>query len=221
MKAPSSDRLDAAVACAVAALPAAARQAAERARSALESYLAFLLERNATLNLVSARSADPETLAAAHLFDALCGLPFLPPRGAALRLLDLGSGGGFPAVPLLLVRRDIEGTLVDSVGKKCAFLSEAGKHLALTLCVVRARFPDSFPMATTGPYDVLTTRAVGSAGKLVRTARGVLAPGVRALLWTTEPLVKEAIRDSGAKSAAFHPVPGTERRGLLVLERFT
>ena len=116
---------------AVAALPAAAREAAERELAALEAYVAFLLERNADVNLVSARAADPEALASSHLFDALFGLPFLPPPGAA-RLLDLGSGGGFPALPLLLVRRDIEGTLVDSVRKKCAFLADAVKHLALT-----------------------------------------------------------------------------------------
>lgn len=214
--------LEAAVARAVAALPPASREAAEGARPALESYLAFLLERNAEVNLVSARSADPETLGGAHLFDALLGLPFLPPpRNPAIRLLDLGSGGGFPAVPLLLVRRDLEGTLVDSVGKKCRFLAEATRRLALTVRVVNARFPASFPMATTGPFDVLSTRAVGSAGKLVSAARSILAPGARALLWTTEPLAKEAVRDSGAKKSSFHPVPGTERRGLLVLERFT
>lgn len=218
----SRAELEAASARVVAALPDALRPLAEAARLGIVEFLAFLIERNATTNLVSARAAEPATLVGTHLADALAGLPLLPPPSPSpLRLLDLGSGGGLPAVPLLLVRRDIEGTLVDSAGKKCAFLSEAGERLALTLGVVNARFPDSFPMATTGPFDVLTTRAVGSAGKLVRAARGVLAPGARALLWTTEPLAKEAVRDSRAKSAAFHPVPGTERRGILVLERFT
>ena len=213
--------LEAAVGRAVAALPDEERPAVEAARRDLTEFLAFLIERNTSMNLVSARAARPALLAGTHLADALAGLPFLPPaRPTPLRLLDVGSGGGFPAVPLLLVRRDIEGTLVDSVGKKCAFLSEAGARFALTLGVVNARFPGSFSMAT-GPFDILTTRAVGSAGKLVRAARRVLAPGARALLWTTESLVKEAVRDGRAKSAAFHPVPGTERRGLLVLERFT
>lgn len=213
--------LDEAVACTVAALPASVRPAAETASGALTAYLAFLLARNATTNLVSARSAEPGPLAG-HLADALAGLPFLPPpRAARLRLLDLGSGGGFPAVPLLLVRRDIEGTLVDSVRKKCDFLGEAAARLSLKLGIVNARFPASFPMATTRPFDVLTTRAVGSAGKLVRAARPVLARDARALLWTTEPLAAEAVRGSGAKASAFHPVAGTERRGLLVLERFT
>ncbi len=221
MKTAADNGLHAAVARAVAALPAGAREAAAGERVALEAYLAFLLERNADVNLVSARAADPEALASSHLFDALFGLPLLPPPGVARRLLDLGSGGGFPALPLLLVRRDLEGTLVESVGKKCMFLREAGQRLSLTLGVVNARFPDSFPMSTTGPFDVLTTRAVGSAGRLVRAARRVLAPSARALLWTTEPLVEEAVRDSRAKAFSFHRDPASERRGILVLERFT
>jgi 16S rRNA (guanine527-N7)-methyltransferase len=205
----------------VAALPAAFRLDVEAAREGLVDFLAFLRERNEEMNLVSARAAEPEALAG-HLADALAGLPFLPaPRPAPIRLLDLGSGGGFPAVPLLLVRRDVEGTLVDSVRKKTAFLEEAAERLALTAHAVNARFPDSFPMAKSGPFDVLTTRAVGSAGKLVSAARPALAPAARALLWTTEPLVKDAIRDSRAKSSAFHRDPLSERRGLLVLGCFT
>ena len=76
-------------------------------------------------------------------------------------------------------------------------------------------------MTTSGPFDVLTTRAVGSAGRLVRAARPVLAPGARALLWTTEPLVKDAVKESRARAFAFHRDPASERRGILVLERFT
>jgi 16S rRNA (guanine527-N7)-methyltransferase len=217
----SAAALAAAVDRAVATLPERVRPAAEAARSGLAGFLAFLLERNAAMNLISARAAEPEALAG-HLADALAGLPFLPPpRLAPIRLLDLGSGGGFPALPLLLVRRDLAGTLVESTGKKCDFLAAAAERLALTAAVVNARFPDSFPMAKSGLFDVLTTRAVGSAGKLVRAARPILAPGARALLWTTGPLVEDAVRASGAKGAAFHRDPDSERRGILALERFT
>lgn len=213
--------LDDSVRRAVSVLPESVRGAAEEARESLAAFLAFVLERNRSMNLVSARAAEPAALAG-HLADALFGLPQLPaaPRKAGpLRLLDIGSGGGFPAVPLLLVRRDIAGTLVESVRKKCDFLEETARRLALTVAVVNARFPGSFEMATNGPFDVLTTRAVGSAGKLVRAARRVLAPGARALLWTTGPLAAAAVRDSRAGEAAFHPDPRAERRGLLVLER--
>ena len=214
--------LEAAVVRVLAALPPSVREAAGAAREDLVAFLALVVERNREMNLVSARSAEPAALAG-HLADSLAGLAFLPPAGrpAAGRLLDVGSGGGFPAVPLLLVRRDLEGTLVDSVRKKTDFLSAAAERFALTVRSVNARFPDSFPMSTTEPFDVLTTRAVGAAGKLVRAARPLLAPGARALLWTTEPLVPAAVRDARARVVAFERDPGSERRGLLVLERFT
>lgn len=199
----------------------------ERARTAsaagpLARFVAFLLEKNAAMNLVSARSADPDVLFGTHLFDALFGLALLPsPQGRPIRLLDLGSGGGFPAIPLLLVRRDLEGTLVESSGKKAAYLRAALSRLALTARVVNARFPDSFPMAGDPRYDVLTTRAVAAAGRLVRAARPLLSPGAKALLWTSEPLMPEAARASGAALSAFHRAPGAERRGILTLECFT
>jgi 16S rRNA (guanine527-N7)-methyltransferase len=213
--------IGAAVAGVLGDLPEAIRACAAPAREALAAFLVFLSRSNQETNLVSARAAEPAALAG-HLRDALFGLPFLPPpRRSPVRLLDVGSGGGFPAIPLLLVRRDVSGTLVDSVGKKCAFLSEACRRLSLTAEVLNARFPDSFPMATRGPFDVLTTRAVGSAGRLVSAARRALAPDARALLWTTEPLVPACARDARAKAFAFHRDPGSERRGILVLERFT
>ncbi|MEO8585495.1 MAG: RsmG family class I SAM-dependent methyltransferase [Acidobacteriota bacterium] len=188
----------------------------------LAAFLSNLLEKNAEMNLVSARSAAPEVLVETHLFDALLGLALLPkPREKALRLLDLGSGGGFPAIPLLIARPDLVGALVESSRKKSAYLEDALTRLALTASVLNARFPDSFPMDGTPRYDVLTTRAVGSAGKLVRAARPVLAPGARALLWTTRPLAAEAVGASRAKRQAFYPAPGAELRGILSLECFT
>jgi 16S rRNA (guanine(527)-N(7))-methyltransferase RsmG len=205
-----------------AELPEEERVRAAAAADPLARFLSFLLEKNATMNLVSARSADPVALVRTHLFDALFGLAFLPrPRGRPTRLLDLGSGGGFPAIPLLLVRTDLEGTLVESSGKKAAYLREALLHLALTARVVNARFPDSFPMGGTPQVDVLTTRAVASAGRLVRAARPLLSPDARALLWTSEPLAATAARESRAARSSFHRAPGAERRGILTLECFT
>jgi len=198
------------------------RVRAAPAVSRLARFLSFLLEKNAAMNLVSARSADPGILVGTHLFDALLGLALLPrPRGRPIRLLDLGSGGGFPAIPLLLVRTDLEGTLVESSGKKAAYLREALSRLALTGRVVNARFPDSFPMGGNPRYDVLTTRAVASAGRLVRAARPLLSPGAKALLWTSEPLAADAARTSGAAQSFFRRVPDAERRGILSLECFT
>ncbi|MCM3875506.1 MAG: class I SAM-dependent methyltransferase [Thermoanaerobaculia bacterium] len=217
----SGARLDDSVRALAARLPGAERARVEAASARLAGFLSILLEKNADMNLVSARSADPEVLVETHLFDALLGLALLPgPRECAIRLLDLGSGGGFPAIPLLIVRPDLTGTLVESSRKKAAYLDEALGRLALTALVVNARFPGSFPMRTTR-YEVLTTRAVASAGKLVRAARPLLAPGARALLWTTRPLTGEAAKASRAKKHAFHLAPGADERGILSLECFT
>jgi 16S rRNA (guanine527-N7)-methyltransferase len=205
-----------------ARVPEQERGHVEAAADRLAAFLAILLEKNTGMNLVSARSADPRVLVETHLFDALLGVALLPgPGEGRVRLLDLGSGGGFPAIPLLVVRPDLEGTLVESSRKKAAYLDEALGRLALTARAVNARFPDSFPMDGAAPYDVLTTRAVGSAGKLVRSARPFLAPGARALLWTTRPLANEAARASGAKEHTFFPAPGAARSGVLSLECFT
>lgn len=218
----SGARLDDRVRALVARLPGEERAGVEAASDRLAAFLSILLEKNAEMNLVSARSADPEVLVETHLFDALLGLALLPrPQGSAVRLLDLGSGGGFPAIPLLIVRPDLVGALVESSRKKVAYLDEALDRLALTARAVNARFPDSFPMDGARRYDVLTTRAVGSAGKLVRAARPVLAPGARALLWTTRPLADEAAQASRAKKHAFYPASGAGLRGILSLECFT
>jgi len=205
-----------------AGFPGEERALVVAASDRLAAFLSILLEMNAEMNLVSARSADPQVLVEMHLFDALLGLALLPrPREKAIRLLDLGSGGGFPAIPLLITRPDLAGTLVESSRKKAAYLDDALVRLALTARVLNARFPDSFPMGGAERYDVLTTRAVRSAGKLVRTARSVLAPGARALLWTTRPLAAEAVGASRAKKHAFSPAPGADLRGILSLECFT
>ena len=215
-------RLDDRVRAAILRVPEEERAAVANAADRLAEFLSILLEKNEAMNLVSARSADPGVLVETHLLDALLGLALLPrPHGSVVRLLDLGSGGGFPAIPLLIVRPDLVGTLVESSRKKAAYLDEALDRLALTARAVNARFPDSFPMNGPRRYDVLTTRAVGSAGKLVNAARPILAPGALALLWTTRPLSDEARKASRAKKHAFHPAPGADLRGILALECFT
>jgi 16S rRNA (guanine527-N7)-methyltransferase len=202
-------------------LPAAVRAEVRRAVAELAAYLAALLTANETLNLVSASAARPAELVGRHLREALEGLPLLPPPGRRNALLDIGSGSGFPALPLLLVRRDVEGTLVESTGKKARFLSEVCRALSLTATVSNARFPDSFSMRSSPGFDILTSRAVADAGKLVWKARPVLRRGGRALLWTTVGLFPEIRRASGCGEAAFHKSSAGESRGIALLTSFT
>ncbi|MGE5347600.1 MAG: 16S rRNA (guanine(527)-N(7))-methyltransferase RsmG [Acidithiobacillales bacterium] len=203
-------------------LPAGNAAVVLREAPRLARFLTLLLAANRRMNLVSAGAARPEELIARHLFDALFGLGFLPaPRPGGLALLDIGSGGGLPALPLLLVRGDLRATLVESTAKKSRFLAEACRELALTADVVNARFPGPIPMASPARFDLLTSRAVSGAGRLVRAAGPLLASGARALLWTTAGLYDELVRESGCAEASFHRTPGAEKRGIAVLESFT
>ncbi len=201
--------------------PADRRAAIGRSAESLATFLRLLLAENLRINLISAASARSEVLVGRHLRDSLLGLPLLPEPGERpIRLLDIGSGGGFPAVPILILRPDLLATLVESAGKKCRFLRSVCSHLSLTVRVVNARFPDAFPMNGAARFDVLTTRAVAEAGRLVRGVRRrrLLTPGARALLWTTEALFVRATRQAGCRVATFHPAPGAERRGIALLQ---
>lgn len=203
-------------------LPAASAAGVLREAQRLALFLERLLAAGERMNLVSAASSRPEELVGRHLFDSLLGLEFLPaPRSGGLTLLDIGSGGGFPAVPLLIVRRDIRATLVESTGKKSRFLAEVCRGHSLTAEVVTARFPDSFPMRPPARYDLLTSRAVSRAGRLVRAARPILLPRARAILWTTAGLFRELVRESGCRESSFHAAPGAESRGIALLEGST
>jgi len=189
----------------------------------LADFLQRLEAANATTNLVSKNSLDPEWLVGRHLRDSLLGLRYLPARedGRRFRLVDVGSGGGFPVIPLLLVREDLDAWLFESIGKKERFLSETIEGLSLTARVVNARFPFPPLMNEIRPVDVLTSRAVGRAGRLVREARPHLAAGAVALLWTTRPLMEAIRHESGMHRVSFHETPGTEVAGIAVLERST
>lgn len=185
----------------------------------LAEYVRYLAEANDRMNLVSRRSASLGDLLARHLEDSLRGVGLLPPPGPRrLVLVDVGSGGGFPALPLLVVRPDIDGWLFESTTKKARFLTEVVARLALTSTIVNARFPSPTPMKQIPPIDILTTRAVAGAGRLVRAARPWLSKDAVALLWTTRRLFEVAALESGMHRWTFHETPGTERAGIAALE---
>jgi len=109
--------------------------------------------------------------------EALAGLPWVPARG---RLLDVGSGNGFPAVPLLLARPGVEGVLLEPRERRWAFLREVARELALRAEVRRERLS-----AHRGDgYDVMTVRGVAATAWL-SDARRVLRPDGATLWWTS------------------------------------
>lgn len=94
----------------------------------LTRFVQHLLEVNAHMNLTAAQ--EPEEVWMRHVFDSLLLLNTLK-HDPGQRALDLGSGGGFPGIPLAIFRPDLQWTLVDSVAKKAKFLAETAALLGL------------------------------------------------------------------------------------------
>lgn len=160
-------------------------------RAAIAVHVQLLLAWNTAINLTSIR--EPAEIAVRHVVDSLTPAPFLAAWGAT-ELLDLGSGGGFPGLPLAAFVPLQRTLLVDSVAKKAAFLAAAasavGRSLAafggppvrLEVAARRAEELAATP-AHRERWAVVTARAVGSLAELVELAFPLLAPGGRLVAW--------------------------------------
>ena len=120
----------------------------------LAAYVEFLAKWNKTYNLTAIR--EPHRMVTHHLLDALAVVPHLPPtRG--LRILDVGSGGGVPGIPLAIARPDAHVVMIDSNHKKAAFLMQAAIELGLANVESHAvRVEDYAPVS---PFEVVISRA--------------------------------------------------------------
>ena len=130
-----------------------------------ERFFAFyrlLLDYNARYNLTAI--TDEREVLYKHFVDSLAGEPLFV-KGA--RALEVGSGAGFPSVPLMIVREDVKFTLVESTGKKCEFLRVAVRELGLNAEVVNARAEEiSHSPLHRERYDVCCARAVARLNTL-------------------------------------------------------
>ncbi len=154
-------------------------------REGLAAFACLLESWSRRHNLVS--FASREELVDRHIRDALAGESMLP--AAPGRLLDVGSGAGFPGVPLLIARRDWQGTLLEPRRKRWTFLRHLIRELGLPAEATCARFRDFDP----GPgctFDRVVSRALSVDRGFLDWARGILGPTGRLLLWTTEAELK-------------------------------
>ena len=132
------------------------REAAAR----LDIYAALLVEWNQKMNLTAI--TDPEGMVLKHFADSLTALPLLP-ETEGISLIDVGTGAGFPGVPLAIVRPDIRLTLLDSLNKRLVFLGElcAAVEVPVTLIHARAEEGGRKPELRER-FDVAAARAVAA-----------------------------------------------------------
>lgn len=149
----------------------------------LLAYLDLLQRWNGTYNLTAVR--DPQDMLRQHLADCLAVITPMArqlgsavgeagtPAGKALRVLDVGSGGGLPGVVLAMMFPHWQVVCVDTVGKKAAFIRQAAVELGLrNLGAEHARVE----ALKCEPFDVVTSRAFASLADFTRLSRDALAP---------------------------------------------
>ncbi len=124
----------------------------------LDAYAALLCEWNERMNLTGI--TDPYGIAVKHFLDSLTLSPLVPPDAT---LIDVGTGAGFPAIPVAIAREDVRVTLLDSLQKRLTFLTCVCDTLGLSCRTVHARAEDGGQNpALRESFDVATARAVAA-----------------------------------------------------------
>ncbi len=164
--------------------------------SMLGRFLDLLTEANARMNLT--RIVERDEAWSRHVLDSLTLLPYIEAAGAR-HLLDLGSGGGFPGVPLAICRPDLPVTLLEATGKKARYLAETATALGLenvTVLSERAETLGSPDGGGRAAWDVVTARAVGGLPVLLELALPLVSDGGR-LLAIKGARAEQEIAESG------------------------
>jgi 16S rRNA (guanine527-N7)-methyltransferase len=180
-------------------------------RDQLESYVHTLGRWQKAINLVS--KATLEDIWLRHILDSAQLLPLVPKK--AERLVDLGSGGGFPGLVLAALRPELEVTLIESDARKGAFLGEAARRMALKKQpkIVISRIEAAPPAGA----DVVTARALAPLGQLLAWAAPHRTDTAICLFhkgkgWQAE--LNEAMKDWDIEAQPFASV--TDRESVLL-----
>ena len=140
----------------------------------MEQHIALIEKWNRVHNLTAVR--EPAQMAVLHVLDSLALVPHV---GDAKRMLDVGTGAGFPGIPVALACEGLDVTLLDSSHKKATFLEQARAELKLANVHVASERVESFQPPL--KFDLVVSRAFADLADFVQLAGHLLAPGGRIL----------------------------------------
>ncbi|MCM1042687.1 MAG: 16S rRNA (guanine(527)-N(7))-methyltransferase RsmG [Corallococcus sp.] len=146
----------------------------------LNIYYDFLTETNNKFNLTAI--VDKEQAYDRHFADSMAGADLIEPNSS---VCDVGSGAGFPGIPLKILRNDIDVTLVDSLNKRVEFLKELSRKLDLKTEAVHCRAED-FAKNSRESFDVVTARAVAPLNVLLEYLAPLAKVNGRILAYKTD-----------------------------------
>jgi 16S rRNA (guanine527-N7)-methyltransferase len=176
----------------------------------LSAYLDLLLKWNARTNLTAIR--DPEEIIRRHFGESLfAGQHMGPPQRLPDTLLDLGSGAGFPGLPIALLHPEIRVTLAESQNKKSTFLREATRTLSLQNVEIWPARAESMPPSS--QFHTVTMRAVDNMAAAIAAATPRATHQLFLLTSTPPTLPPEFVLHTPI------PIPNTQTSVLLVATR--
>ena len=176
----------------------------------LTQFYEHLLKWNDQLHLVA--PCSPEEFATRHVLESLCAVPHLPHRA---RIVDIGSGGGLPAVPLMIVRPDVHITLIESSAKKYIYLHETCVKLVANSYPRIVTF--RFEQAVLPPMQVLTCRALDRFTEKFPTLYEWVNVGCQLLLFAGPDMA--ATLDAQGLGYERQLLPNSEQRYLFTLTK--
>ena len=177
----------------------------------IQQYIAVLLKWNDKINLTAIR--DPREILYRHFCESMYAAVAVPVENG--RLADVGSGGGFPGIPLKIVRPDLHVFLVESNVKKATFLAEVVRDLELTHTrVLVNRFEDL--AEDVAPLDYACSRALGEFSTFLGWAGSAAVGAKEVILWIGARDLAEVQKLPGWTWRNPIPVPQSLRRLLLV-----
>jgi 16S rRNA (guanine527-N7)-methyltransferase len=138
----------------------------------LLDYLALMFKWNSVYNLTSLR--DPMQMVTHHLLDSLAAVPAFE---GAKNVLDVGAGGGLPGIVLAIVRPDMKVSMIDTVHKKTAFLTQVKAQLGLMNVTIHTMKVQDLEVSD--KFDVITSRAFADLSDFVNWSSHLLAEGGR------------------------------------------
>ena len=157
------------------------------AAARMAQHVALIEKWNRVHNLTAVR--EPAQMAVLHVLDSLALVPHV---GGAKNLLDVGTGAGFPGIPVALACEPLAVTLLDSSHKKATFLEQAKAELRLGNVSVASERVESF--APERKFDLVVSRAFADLADFVQLAGHLLAPGGRILamkgVWPYEEIAR-------------------------------
>ena len=176
----------------------------------IQEYTAILLRWNDKVNLTAIR--DPLEILYRHFCESMFGSTLLPVENC--RLADVGSGGGFPGLPLKILCPNLDVVLIESNVKKATFLAEVIRELGLIGArVLVSRFEELGEEVA--PLDFVCSRALGAFGPFLAWARLPQVAARNALLWLGARDLDEVRGLPGWAWDAPVPVPHSLQRVLL------